>query len=107
MPGAIELWNFKFYHFNLNLNSPRWLVESVLDSVAPDFFFYRYIYLFLESESEVAQSCLTLCDPRDCSTPGSSVHGISQARILEWVAISFSSSRFFAWLRLCMGSPIS
>ena len=43
-----------------------------------------------ESESEVAQSCLTLCDPMDCSLPGSSVHGILQARILEWVAISFS-----------------
>ena len=39
-----------------------------------------------ESESEVAQSCLTLCDPMDCSPPGSSVHGILQARILEWVA---------------------
>ena len=36
------------------------------------------------------QSCPTLCDPKDCSLPGSSVHGISQARILEWVAISFS-----------------
>ena len=43
-----------------------------------------------ESESEVAQSCLTLCDPMDCSLPSSSVHGILQARILEWVAISFS-----------------
>ena len=43
-----------------------------------------------ESESEVAQSCLTLCDPVDCSLPSSSVHGILQARILEWVAISFS-----------------
>ena len=43
-----------------------------------------------ESESEVAQSCLTLCDPVDGSPPGSSVHGILQARILEWVAISFS-----------------
>ena len=43
-----------------------------------------------ESETEVAQSCPTLCDPVDCSTPGSSVHGILQARILEWVAISFS-----------------
>ena len=43
-----------------------------------------------ESESEVAQSCLTPCDPVDCSPPGSSVHGILQARILEWVAISFS-----------------
>ena len=39
---------------------------------------------------EVAQSCLTLCDLMDCSSPGSSVHGILQARILEWVAISFS-----------------
>ena len=39
---------------------------------------------------EVTQLCLTLCDPVDCSPPGSSVHGILQARILEWVAISFS-----------------
>ena len=39
--------------------------------------------------SEVAQSCLTLCDPVDCSPPGSFVHGILQARILEWVAIRF------------------
>ena len=43
-----------------------------------------------ESESEVAQLCLTLCGPVDCSLPGSSVRGILQARILEWVAISFS-----------------
>ena len=41
-------------------------------------------------ESEVAQSCVTLCDPTDRSPPGSSVHGILQARILEGVAISFS-----------------
>ena len=41
-------------------------------------------------ESEVAQSCPTLCDPVDCSPLGSSVHGILQARVLEWVAISFS-----------------
>ena len=41
-------------------------------------------------ESEVAQSCPTLCDPIDCSLPGSSVHGISQARVLELIAISFS-----------------
>ena len=40
--------------------------------------------------SEVAQSCPTLCDPVDCSPPGSSIHGILQARIVEWVAISFS-----------------
>ena len=40
--------------------------------------------------SETAQSCLTLCDPMDCSLQGSSVHGIFQARVLEWIAISFS-----------------
>ena len=41
-------------------------------------------------ETEISQPCLTLCDPMDCSLPGSCVHGISQARILEWVDISFS-----------------
>ena len=49
-------------------------------------------YTKLNSESEVAQSCLTLCDPIDCSLPGSPIHGIFQARILEWVAISFSKT---------------
>ena len=46
--------------------------------------------LRVKSESEVAQSCPTLCNPMDCSPPGSSIHGILQARVLEWVAISFS-----------------
>ena len=58
-----------------------------------------------ESESEVygqlkAQSCLTLCDPTDSSLPGSSVHGIFQARVLEWVAISFSNYKLFTNLFL-------
>ena len=43
-----------------------------------------------ESKSEVTQSCPTLCDPKDYSLPGSSVHGIFQARVLEWVATAFS-----------------
>ena len=47
--------------------------------------------------SEVAQSCPTLCNPVDCSPPGSSIHGILQTRILEWVAISFS--RGSSWPR--------
>ena len=47
-------------------------------------------FLIPESESEVTQSCPTLCDPMDGSLPGSAVHGIFQARILEWAAISFS-----------------
>ena len=44
----------------------------------------------VKSESQVAQSCLTLRDPMDCSLPGSSIHGIFQARVLEWGAIAFS-----------------
>ena len=44
----------------------------------------------VKSESKVAQSCLTLSDPMDCSLPGSSIHGIFQARVLEWGAIAFS-----------------
>ena len=43
-----------------------------------------------KKEREVAQLCLTFCDPMDCSLPGSSIHGIFQARVLEWVAIVFS-----------------
>ena len=51
-----------------------------------------WVDLWLKTHSclcSVTQSCLTLCDPLDCSPPDSSVHGISQARRLEWVAISF------------------
>ena len=47
----------------------------------------------VKSESEVTQSCPTLSDPMDCSPPGSSVHGIFQARVLEWGAIAFSTSQ--------------
>ena len=47
----------------------------------------------VKSEREVAQSCLTLSDPMDCSPPGSSVRGILQARALEWGAIAFSGSK--------------
>ena len=46
----------------------------------------------MKGESEVIQSCLTLSDPIDFSLPGSSIHGIFQARVLEWVAIAFSDS---------------
>ena len=47
----------------------------------------------VKSESEVVQSCPTLSDPMDCSLPGSSVHGFFQARVLEWVAIAFSTEQ--------------
>ena len=48
----------------------------------------------VKSESEVAQSCLTLSDPKDCSPPGSSIHGIFQARVLEWGAICLGLELF-------------
>ena len=44
----------------------------------------------VKSESEITQSCLTLSDPMDCSPPCSSIHGLFQARVLEWGAIAFS-----------------
>ena len=49
----------------------------------------------VKSESEVAQSCLTFRDPMDCSLPGSSIHGIFQARVLEWGAIAFSAICYY------------
>ena len=51
-------------------------------------------FMKVKSESEVAQSCLTLHNPMDCSLPGASVHGIFQARVLEWGAIAFSGYCF-------------
>ena len=67
----------------------------------------------LKSENEVTQSCPNLSDSMDCSLPGSSIHGIFQARILEWVAMSFSNAGMHAkslqsWPTLCdpiEGSP--
>ncbi|KAB0366218.1 hypothetical protein FD754_010374 [Muntiacus muntjak] len=58
----------------------------------------------VKSESEVAQSCLTLRDPMDCSPPGSSLHGIFQARVLEWGAIAFSGicAYLFSILRILL-----
>ena len=52
----------------------------------------------VNSESEVAQSCATPSDPMDCSPPGSSIHGIFQAKVLEWGAIAFSAHHFYSTL---------
>ena len=69
------------------------VVVQHLDFVHVLLTFYLIILfsLLMKVKALVAQLCLTLCDPMDCSPPGSSVHGILQARILAWVAISFSS----------------
>ena len=61
----------------------------------------------VKSQSEVAQSCPTLSDPMDCSLPGSSVHGIFQARVLEWGAIAFSRAVHYAFLCVWVPEGIS
>ena len=69
-------WNFKSKNFYLLLHSLP-LIRL-------------FKFLLAKSAAESLQSCPTLCDPVDCSLPGSSVHGICQARVLEWGAIAFS-----------------
>ena len=59
----------------------------------------------VKSESEVAQSCLTNSDPMDYSLPGSSVHGIFQARVLEWGAIAFSNIHVLATVNIAAVYP--
>ena len=71
-----------------------WILAHICPQWVPKFFSLNQES---ESENEVAQSCPTLCDPMDCSLPGSSVHRLFQARVLEWVAISFS--RRSSWPR--------
>ena len=53
----------------------------------------------VKSESEVAQSCLTFSNPMDYSPPGSSIHGIFQARVLEWDAIAFSIGKLYSAIK--------
>ena len=60
----------------------------------------------VKSESEVAQLCPTPSDPMDCSLPGSSVHGIFQARILEWDAIAFSAHLLYTHAKSCIITPL-
>jgi len=60
----------------------------------------------VNSESEVTQSCPTLRDPMDCSLPGSSVHGIFQARVPEWGAIAFSMRMGCVGVKMEEGKPV-
>ena len=67
---------------------------SFFISLVVDFFSERFQSLSITEVSEVAQSCLTLCDPIDSGLPGSSISGIFQARVLVWVAVAFSTGSF-------------
>ena len=60
----------------------------------------------VKSESEVAQSCPIFSDPMDCSLPGSSIHGIFQARVLEWGAIAFSEGVDWRTLKIFFNCEI-
>ena len=93
---SMNLWEMTFhgkkYSFR-TFNGSRAFCCTVAWSLT-QFSVVGYLVKFhCESENVnvlLTQSCPVLCDPMDCSLPGSSVHGISQARILEWIAISFS-----------------
>ena len=90
LPGSCP-WDFPgkntgvAWHFLLQRKT-----TATLDQIIPVLEVYLQTLVYMKSESEVAQSCPTLCNSMDCSLPLSSVHGIFQARVLEWVAISFS-----------------
>ena len=97
-PGLLFIWRYLITD-SVFKNSFRFFILH--DSVFTGYMFLG-IYAFSlgcsncqhnivgDSDSEVAQSCPTLCDPMDYSLPGSSVHGIFQAIVLEWIAIYFS-----------------
>ena len=98
-------WVFSVNSFRINwfdLLAVQGTLKSILQHHS-----LKVSILLYESESEVTQLCLTLCHPVDCSLPGSSVHGILQARILEWVVISFctgsSRLRDRSWVSRIVG----
>ena len=69
---------------------PGFTVPGILQARTLEWIAISFSNAWVKSESKVAQSCMTLSDPMDCSLPGSSVHEIFQARVLEWGAIAFS-----------------
>ena len=79
---------YKKVTFKMNLTK----VHLVKVMVFPVVIYGCESWTIKKSESEVAQSCPTLCDPMDGSPPGSSIHGIFQARVLEWGVVAFSAS---------------
>ena len=78
---------FKYIYISIQQRKDLWIRRKYLQTR----------FLLRKKESEVAWPCPTLCDSMDCSPPGSSIHGIFQARVLEWIAISFS--RGSSWPR--------
>ena len=91
MPKPLTVWITKNWKILKEMGIPDHLTCLLRNLYAGQEATVRTGHGTTESEKKVkSQSCLTLCDPVDCSLPVSSVHGIFQARVLEWVAISFS-----------------
>ena len=81
------------------------LLKATLNSMPPSmtaYFLNDSIIMGVTPMHVHAQSCLTVCDPKDCSSLGSPVHGIFQARILEWVAISYYRGSSQSWDQTCL-----
>ena len=93
--GCVKLWSALPLHTSLGLRSVG--DTGTISSKAPRTSGVVGLFQGTCVWAKLLQSCPTLCDPMDCSSPGSSVHGILQARILEWVATSFS--RGSSWPR--------
>ena len=91
--------------FSVNFSSAVFFCLVILKWLYIFFYYYYYFTSYFRRSCRVyvrvcvcvPQLCVTLWDPMDCSPPGSSVHGISQARILEWVAIPFSRGSSWPW----------
>ena len=98
LPAWLGLWAYARPRESLALKAKVWATSNAEEAEVE--WFYEDLQDLLELTpqkmsfslcvSEVTQSCLTLCDPVNSSLPGPSVHGILQARVLEWVAIAFS-----------------
>ena len=92
--------NFKgrcIIYFNAQISDNLWILFSIVVH-SSNFFKLNLICMC----AKWLQSCVTLCDPMDCSQPGSSVHAIRQARITEWDAISFSRGSSQPWDQTCI-----
>ena len=95
--GQLQLFGISGWGIDLDYCDDEWFAlevnrdHSLIFETAPK---YRILDSFVDYAAKSLQSCPTLCDPMDCSLPGSSVHGIFQARVLEWVAIAFSIQVF-------------
>ena len=107
MPGEPVIWSIPITHWDsrrnlISLSKATILVTKTniwtLVYWIPIYYYYYYYYYYFTSEFLCAKSlqfCFTLCDPMGCNLPGSSVHGILQAKILEWFAVP--SSRRSSW----------